>query len=362
MKVVIIESNLPNVATEKWDERVIALSPASQQFLNELGIWKHLAQDRLQAVNGMEIFGDDGSSSLAFSSYECAVDRMATIVEAGAVHRALWEAIRMAPDITLLCPASAGDISWSKQSVEIRLANGDSIISKLVVGADGMHSAVRAAAGVQARIEPAGQLAVVANFSCELPHRGIAYQWFRGDGVLAWLPLPGRLLSMVWSTDEGRAEELLRIGPDELCNRVGDAGRNLLGDLQPVSGPAAFALSWLSVKTRVRERLALIGDAGHVVHPLAGQGINLGLGDARQLALYLRRAGSCGADPGALLHLRKFERSRAEGILAMQLATKGLKRLFEDPSLPLAKVRNIGLNLVDRTIFLKSMLARQAMG
>ena len=362
MKIVVIESHPPRAQTQSWDERVYALSPASQTFLDELGLWGHLAQDRIEAVSAMRIFGDDGNSRLEFSAYQCAVDRLASIVESGAVHRALWRALETSRDITLLCPSAAKNISWGNHACEVVLNDGESVVAKLVVAADGMHSMVRAAAGIEARITPAGQHAVVANFTCSLPHRGLACQWFGEDGVLAWLPLPGRAVSMVWSTHEQLSEEMMQCGAQALCERVVKAGGGMLGEFDLIGGPAAFPLAWLSVDHRVRERLALIGDAAHVVHPLAGQGINLGLGDARELALQLRLANERGGDPGELLYLRKFERARAEAILAMRIATRSLKGLFEPRGIAVAKLRNMGLNLTHRTVVIKNMLARHAMG
>jgi len=362
MKVVVIESETPRAKGTTWDERIYALSPASTDFLDELGIWKDVARNRIEAVKAMRIFGDDGASHLEFSAYHCAVDRLATIVEEGEVRRSLWAALRGARNVTLLCPAVASGISWGADSCEARLSSGEVVTARLVVAADGMHSSVRQAAGIEARIEPAGQRGVVANFACSVPHRGIAHQWFRKDGVMAWLPLPGQAFSMVWSTDDSHAEELMQCGEPGICERVYAAGDGVLGNLSVLGPPAAFPLSWLSVHRRVGERLALIGDAAHVVHPLAGQGVNLGLGDARELALQLHAASGRGADAGELLALRKFERARAEAILAMRLATKGLKSLFEARGTANSRIRNIGLNLTDRSAVLKNMLARHAMG
>src|SRR5262249_5937527 len=149
-----------------------------------------------------------------------------------------------------------------------------------------------------------GQMGVVANFACGLPHRNTAHQWFRRDGVLAWLPLPGGLISIVWSASEAYARELLALAPDAFCARVGEAGANVLGDLELVTPPAAFALQRLSARCMVQPRIALIGDAAHVVHPLAGQGVNLGFGDALALAHVLR--GARGTDSGERLLLRRF--------------------------------------------------------
>ncbi len=361
LRITVLESVLPAEPSANWDARIYALSPASQEFLAELGLWEQLDQGRIEPVRTMRVFGDDGKSGLEFSAYECAVDRLASIVEAGAVQRMLWQALRDARDVELLCPETATEFHWHDEACEIRLAGGRRITARLVVAADGMYSAVRAAAGIAAQIEPAGQQGVVANFSCSLPHRGSAFQWFREDGVLAWLPLPGGRCSMVWSTGEDHASRLLGMDEDSLCRQVAQAGDHRLGEMALLGPVAAFPLAWLAVRNRVQARLALIGDAGHVVHPLAGQGANLGLGDARVLAGLLVTCAARRSDPGDLLLLRKFERARAEPILAMRLATKGLKGLFEARSPVVAKMRNFGLNLTDRTGVLKKILARHAM-
>lgn len=362
MSIVVIDSKPPRAATGLWDERIYALSPASARFLGEQGIWQGLDPARMEAVAAMRIFGDDGASRMEFSAYQSGVDRLATIVEEGAVQRALWSAMQAASGLTLMCPAEAAEFVWEEQSCGVRMSSGEWVRAKLVVAADGMHSVVRSAAGIHARVDPAGQRAVVANFEVSLPHGGVACQWFGDGGVLALLPLPGRRVSMVWSTGESNAEELLHCGQTGLCERVARASRGQAGELMLLGAPAAFPLAWLSVRHRVRERLALIGDAAHVVHPLAGQGINLGFGDARELARQLRLAAGSGADPGELTALRKFERARAEAILAMSLATRGLKQLFEVRGGVASRFRNLGLNLTDRATVIKNMLARHAMG
>ncbi|MFM9970950.1 MAG: FAD-dependent monooxygenase [Burkholderiales bacterium] len=360
--VALLEAQADGLGANGADKRVYALSPASQEFLTALGVWGKLDPERIQPVRAMQIFGDDGASRLEFSAYQSSVDRLASIVTAGDIRAALWEMLSSSSNVDLFCPATASQILWHGKHCEVRLAGGGGFSAKLLVGADGMHSAVRAQAGIDARIEPAGQMGVVANFRCALSHHGSAFQWFREDGVLAWLPLPGNVFSMVWSTGEIHARELINSGEDALCEQVRMAGGGLLGELQLMGQVAAFPLAWLSVRQRVRERLVLIGDAAHVVHPLAGQGINLGLGDARELAALLEGVSAHGGDPGQLFDLRKFERARAEDILAMRLATKGLKGLFEQRSAVAAKIRNTGLNLTDKSVVIKNMLARHAMG
>ena len=162
--------------------------------------------------------------------------------------------------------------------------------ARLIVGADGLRSHVRERAGIAAATKHYGQTAVVANFNCERPHLGRAFQWFHDDGgVLAWLPLPGRRVSMVWSAPEALARELLALPPEALAARVAARGRHALGAFESITPSAGFPLQLQKLPTTVAHRVALVGDAAHGVHPLAGQGVNLGFGDAEALAAVLRR-------------------------------------------------------------------------
>jgi 2-octaprenylphenol hydroxylase len=218
---------------------------------------------------------------------------------------------------------------------------------------------VRARSGIA--VEPAdyGQLGVVANFACTRPHNATAFQWFRRDGVLALLPLPGERVSMVWSTAEAHGRELLSAAPADLAERVGEASGQALGKLESMGAAAAFPLRLQRVRRLVQPRLALIGDAAHNVHPLAGQGVNLGFRDARQLATVLRARGPQ-SDCGDYHLLRRYERARREDILALQFTTDGLQKLFSGEAVWLAGARNLGLGLVDRQPFLKTLLVRRA--
>ena len=171
-------------------------------------------------------------------------------------------------------PASEGTLT---------LEDGRRFAGRLVVGADGLNSWVRQAAGIVAEPRAYGQQGVVANFECDVAHHGFARQWFRVDGsVLAWLPLPGRRLSIVWSAPDAQAQALIALPPDAFTARVAEAGDNALGAMRMITPPAAFPLASLRLPTSIAHRMALVGDAAHGVHPLAGQGVNLGFGDAQE--------------------------------------------------------------------------------
>jgi ubiquinone biosynthesis UbiH/UbiF/VisC/COQ6 family hydroxylase len=220
---------------------------------------------------------------------------------------------------------------------------------------------VRRAAGLTARASSYRQLGVVANCETAKPHHGTAFQWFMADGVLAYLPLPGNRISIVWSTSEPHGRELLGLAPEAFVRGVADAGRAVLGDLTLITPPQAFPLQSLAAESMIGPRVALVGDAAHVVHPLAGQGVNLGFGDARVLAETLA-AREPFRDCGDRVLTRRFERSRAEAVLAMRTVTDGLARLFGLPGTPAARLRNAGLNLTDRLAPVKNLLVRHAIG
>jgi 2-octaprenyl-6-methoxyphenol hydroxylase len=208
---------------------------------------------------------------------------------------------------------------------------------------------------------PYSQTAIVANFASELAHRGRAFQWFLSDGgVLAWLPLPGRRISMVWSAPEPLADELLALDGGALAERAALAGGRALGALTTITASASFPLSLLRLRSVIAQRLALVGDAAHGVHPLAGQGVNLGFGDAAALSTILASRGAV-RDPGSSLLLQRYARRRLEPVLAMQGVTDGLVRLFGSRSPWIGALRNRGMSLVGTFGPLKRLLAQPAL-
>ena len=338
----------PNDSAASFDPRVYALSPGNVEFLRHLGVWQKLPAERLAAVHGMRIFGDDGHATLEFDAYEAGVPELAWIVEDGALQRALWSGL----------PGEARQCERLEigAAARLTLSDGSDVAAKLIVGADGAHSFVRRAAGIQAAERDYGQAAVVANFRCAKPHRNVAYQWFQGGSVLALLPLPGEQVSMVWSLPVAEAERIAA----QPAIEVTQASHRVLGELALASAVKTFPLRRLSARRLVAPRIALAGDAAHVVHPLAGQGLNLGLQDARALAATIGER-EPGRDPGDYRLLRRYERCRAEPILAMDSVISGLFALYAAPSAWIGRLRSAGLNLTDRLPVLKNVLMRQAM-
>ncbi len=359
LSVALIEEHAPAPPTEQWDPRVYALSPGSAAFLGEIGIWPQLDAGRMAPVHRMEIFGDDGGH-LAFSAFECGVGELAWIVESGLMQRELWESAKRHSGLQRFCPARPEALLAGADAVRLRLEDGQELSARLLVGADGAHSWVRRQAGIASRTFAYGETGVVANLRCEAPHHDSAFQWFRADGVLAFLPLPGERVSMVWSTPDAHAAQLLAADAPAFCAAVREASHGRLGDLERIGAPKGFPLRLMRVERTIAPRIALIGDAAHNIHPLSGHGINLGFGDARALGEIVVAAAAT-EDPGEQRVLRRYERRRAEEVLALQALTHGLQRLFHARSAPIVWARNFGLNLTGRLPVVRNMLARYAM-
>ncbi|MRR51804.1 MAG: UbiH/UbiF family hydroxylase [Rhodocyclaceae bacterium] len=359
LSVALVESRPPR-RPEGWDARVYAVSPACAGFLSGIGIWDRLDSRRIEPVQTMAVRGDAGGR-LDFSAYDSGVSELAWILEGSLMQTELWETVTRQANLTLFCPARPQKLELGPQAAVLDLEDGRRIEAALVVGADGADSWVRNAAGIAVNFKHYGQMGVVANFECSRPHRGTAFQWFREDGILAWLPLPGNRMSMVWSTPDEHARELLGLSAEALCQRVAAAGGDALGDFSLLTPAAGFALRLMRAPHTAAHRLALIGDAAHAIHPLSGHGINLGFLDARALAALLAEKPDF-VDAGDLALLRRYQRARREEVVALQTVTDGLQRLFAPAHPLLAAVRNAGMNLTGRLPILRDALVRYALG
>jgi ubiquinone biosynthesis UbiH/UbiF/VisC/COQ6 family hydroxylase len=343
-----------------YDARIYALAPGSAALLERLGVWSRVDAERICPVERMRVFGDAGDE-LTFDAYAATVERLATIVEESELARVLEAACEYQPAITRIDAAFQSLEAPSPGSAELQLADGRRVSVALLVGADGANSAVRASAGISAELKPYGQTALVANFDCERPHLNTAWQWFTDEGIVALLPMPGERVSLVWSAPEALVPQLQALDPAAFAERVAVRSRHVLESLAPLGAAHAFPLRLLTVRRLVGPSLALVGDAAHVVHPLAGQGLNLGLQDVDTL---LKVVGArepfraCG-DP---VVLRRYERARAEAIGLMRFTTDGLARLFAVDDPLVRGARNAGMALVNRLGPLKSRLIRQALG
>ncbi len=350
--------NVPN-NVEEWDSRIYAISPGSRSFLEESGAWPLLDASRIAPVEAMRVFGDTGAE-LEFSAYQMGVAELACILEGRALQHALWQVLQQQENLTLFHPAQCAALKFADEAATLTLEDGRTLNANLIVGADGRDSWVRKQAGISEEPVDYQQHGVVANFSTDKPHRGIAYQWFQPDGILALLPLPGDRVSMVWSVHPEKSAELLALTREALCIKVATAAQHMLGKMQVITPPAAFPLRMLVLPQISAPRVALIGDAAHNMHPLAGQGVNTGFRDARQLAQIMAGRGAQN-DCGDARLLRRYERKRKEDIYTMQATTYGLKHLFNNDVPLLRSVRNLGLNATNHIIPLKKMLMQHAL-
>ncbi|MGF6547646.1 UbiH/UbiF family hydroxylase [Paraburkholderia youngii] len=342
-----------------FDSRVYALSSSSQDLLERLRVWQALDHSRLGPVYDMRVYGD-AHAELHFSAFQASVPQLAWIVESSVIERALDAALRFQPNLTWI-DTRAQAFDFSVVSASVGLANGNVLEADLVVGADGAHSWVRAQIGSKMVRRDYRQIGVVANFKAAKPHGETAYQWFRDGEIIALLPMPDGHLSLVWSARTEHAEQLLALDPERLAAEVEHVSGEQFGALECVTPAQGFPLALQTVDRLVAPRVALVGDAAHLIHPLAGQGMNLGLRDVAALASTIGGKESF-RDFGDMVLLRRYERARREDIRALMIATDGLQKLFSVPG-PLARaVRNTGMAFVGAQPFIKRWLVSAALG
>lgn len=341
--------------------RVYAMSLASRRFLSSLGVWDMLDARRIAAVESMEVYGD-AQGALHLHAWQATEQALTWIMESSELERVLRQAIAVYgipwQDDTFQ--------AWSGR--EVTTASGRTLPATLLVGADGAKSAVRAAAGIAHHAQPYGDTGVVTHLTAELPHQHRAMQWFTGDSVLALLPLPdtsaGPQVSMVWSMPQAQWRELqaMEAGRRDalLQKRLAAATGMRLGTLTVRAPVLGFPLT-LEHSAMIAPGVALVGDAAHRVHPLAGQGLNLGLGDVEELIRALRDKESY-RSAGDERVLRRYRRARAEPVWAMRAVTDGLHRLFKAEETPVVWARNLGMQVVDRVPALKRVLIEKAAG
>ncbi len=338
-----------------WDSRIYAYSPGNVEWLQSLGGWQEPV--RAQAVYAMKIHGDT-AGRLTFDAIDAGLPELAWIAENSRLQSALWQTLIGNPNIRLLnTPASA--VTWDTGDAprhQLHLGNGDTITTDLLIGADGALSWLRTQAGIGFDEEDYKHIGVVANFETEKPHRSSAFQWFRTDGVLAYLPLPGNRISMVWSTPPEHAAELKSLPLEELARRVTEAGAGALGKLTCITPAAGFPLKRRRAHEWVRPGLALIGDAAHTVHPLAGQGVNLGFRDSRLLAEVL----ASGGNAGEIGRLTAYAARRMEDVASMQFTTGSLKKLFAREDSLSSALRNWGMSFANQIHPINQALTRHA--
>ncbi len=350
--------------TPSWDVRVYALNHIAHDLLTSLKVWQAMDASRIAPVDAMIVNGDgERAGNLAFDAYGAHASALAWIVEDRNLNLALDAALKFAPNMRIIS-GRATRLHTDLQRAAVHLDNGDVLEAELLVGADGAQSWMRGQCDIGIDYRSYNQRAIVTNFECDKPHHGVAHQWFTSsEGIVALLPLPGQQVSLVWSAPEALAQTLLNESLTQLAERLTVLSGHQLGQLRPVQPEIvkAFPLNLLRPHAIVGPRVALIGDAAHVVHPLAGHGMNLGFADVAALVEVVSKR-EAHRDCGDERVLGRYGRSRKEDILLMQLTTDGLERLFSANYEPVRIMRNIGLNLVNKLPVIKRALISHAMG
>ena len=364
LRVALIEGNAPDLQWPKphYDLRTSALSRASQRILESLQVWPIITSMRASSYTDMHVWDSSGKGVIHFDCADIGEPSLGHIVENGVIQAALYKRLQTIDNVNLLCPATPQGLIKNLSGYTLKLDQGQTLQADLIVAADGARSWVRQTAGIEVQIQDYEQTAVVTNVKTAKHHQYTAWQVFLPTGPLAFLPLPEGYSSIVWSTSAEHAAELLAMNDEEFKTALAAAFNGTLGDIIESGERGAFPLRSSHAKQYVKPGLALIGDAAHTIHPLAGQGVNLGFADAACLAEVLLDAWDQGKPIGAYNVLRRYERWRKGDNLSMLTAMSTFKAVFGSRS-PLIRLgRNVGVNLTDRITPAKNFFIRYAMG
>ncbi len=360
-RVTVVEAREPRRQwpADEIDNRVSALTRASQQLLENLGAWSRVKALGGAAYQRMHVWDRPGVGEIHFDAAAIGEPDLGHIVENRSIQLALWERMEAIDAIDIRCPASTRALTPRG----LELENGEQLVAPLVVAADGGRSRVRDLAGIAVSVRSFEQLALVATVRVSQGHGRTAWQRFLPTGPLAFLPADTTdRCSIVWSTTPAEAERLMALDDNAFCRELGQAIDYRLGAVTETGPRATFPLRSQLAAHTVEEGLALVGDAAHMIHPLAGQGVNLGFLDAAELARVLITARDSGHPVGDYQQLRRYERARKGETLAVMRAMEGFNQLFSNRSKPLGLVRNLGLRAADTITPVKSALIRRAMG
>ncbi len=355
----------PFMSADPFEPRVSALSAASQRIFERVGAWPGIVERRVSPYRDMHVWDGSGTGQIHFSAASVHAEVLGHIVENRVVQDALLDALKGCDSVELIC-ARLEQLHQTESGWTLTLDDGQQLSASLVVAADGANSAVRRLAGCETREWDYLHHAIVTSVRCAEPNQQTAWQRFTDDGPLAFLPLQRdgdeHWCSIVWSVTEDEAQRLMTLDDEGFRQALGRAFEYRLGEVLEVDPRLCIPLRQRHAKRYVQPGLALIGDAAHTIHPLAGQGVNLGLLDAAVLAEVLLSAIGRGAPLGDPRVLARFERRRMPHNLSMMAAMEGFERLFQSDSLPLRWLRNAGLKGIQALPEAKAMLVRQALG
>ncbi|HET8553439.1 MAG TPA: UbiH/UbiF/VisC/COQ6 family ubiquinone biosynthesis hydroxylase [Rhodanobacteraceae bacterium] len=363
MDVVLVEAREPRPwqAEDEVDLRVVALAPSSASLLDELGLWQTIRTARAHAYTRMHVWDAESGAALDFDSADVQGDSLGWIVENRLLQYRLWQKAQAA-GVRRLCPAKVNAFENLDDHVHVSLEDGTGLDAKVLVAADGATSPLREWAGITTRGHAYGQRAVVAHVATERSHEDTAWQRFLQGGPIALLPLTDGRSSVVWTLPESEAQRVLSMDDAAFCEAVGVASDFRLGRVTATTPRAAFPLK-LQLASEYRSgRLVLLGDAAHVVHPLAGQGVNLGLRDVAELRDVLRNAHDAGRDVGADHVLQRYARRRRSADTLDGRAFDALQRMFAWRTPAMASVRSLGMTAMNRFGPVKKRLMQHAAG
>lgn len=359
----LLEARAPAAwdASAEVDLRVVGLAPSSVTLLDELDVWTSIREARSGPYSRMHVWDAESGAAIDFDAASEGRDRLGYIVENNLVQWTLWQALEAA-GVRRLCPAEVQGFEAREDRIQLELAGGETLAAGLLVAADGAASPLRQLAGIGTRGRDYAQRAVVAHVATERPHEDTAWQRFLPGGPLALLPLADGRSSIVWSLPEAEARRVLALDEQAFLGELGVASDFRLGRIVAATPRAAFPLKLQLAERYQADRFVLLGDAAHAVHPLAGQGVNLGLRDVIELRDTLVDARAAGRDIGAAHVLRRYARRRRSADTLDALGFDALARIYAWQSPALVAVRGVGVRLLDRLTPLKRKLSEHAAG
>ena len=364
----VIDRNEQATSVDGFDVRVSAITIASQQLLKDIGAWEIIAENRLSPYRHMHVWDAEGTGSIDFDADDINQLALGHIVENKVTADALTQCMNRQTNLHRIVPAILEEIEPLQNGAYLlTLGDGRQLQTSLLVAADGANSKVRALEHIAMREWDYNHHAIVATVKTELSHGHTARQRFLPEGPLAFLPLSSaqddtHYCSIVWSAIPSYAENLMALTDDEFTEALAAAFEHQLGSISAVSRRFSFPLRQRHVVDYIKPGLALVGDAAHTIHPLAGQGVNLGLMDIKTLSEELLRSQQRGLSPGSIAVLERYQRRRKGANLAMMAGMDGLKRLFSETTLPVRWARNSGLRWLDKSKMLKRQIMKRAMG